>query len=1311
LKASVQLLTGCVALGLTLPATWSQAAPPAATAWTTAAALTGQTGSNTDARRQADELLRQARKAIKDGDLATADGLIVKAEALKVQYDSLTARFVDTPDKLRKLLDEAQQRGNTAQLPSSRFPALLPSFGKPAPSPSSLPADPLAAMNRQDPASQIAGDGKSKALGLLGDARAALAAGDKFAALAAWQKAAAIPAQYQPGDLSPQQVAAELAQAGFSPEQLVPAAAPTSPYQLKPSDIATGDSLPTLGGAAMPAGAEASPVSPYQLPADNNPLAASPAGQPVRASIYDGAGPEAAGANEPQRLPSGDPAQKAEAARLVAQARAALDGGDLNAARAMAQQAQDMNVPETAFGPNETRPWQILLQVEKFARRSEGVMQAGATADEPKYPVAQGVYNPAADGTSTVQASSQANLNQVPTPAGANNGPGYALYQEGIKALEGQDRAGALAKFQEAWRFQDQLDPATRQQLKDKLTFLRSANSEPLPIAGSAPLSPLEEVNSQQEVVRQKLYREILNEEKAAQDLAQRDPRGALANLQSLRERVNSAEVDPAAKKQLLTIVDRLTSQLASYIEQNRGTIENDENNSAVRADIVRDQEMSLEMQNKLAQMVEEFNKLLEEQRFAEAEIIARQARDLDPQNPVTVNMFEKSRLMRNLAEQLLVKQQKEDGFVRQMAGVDMASVPFDDMNPFVFGDARRWADITKKRGKMLNASARLTPTEQEIQKSLSKMVDCKFIERPLGEVLDNLSAMVGVNIHLDPQGLAAEGLTVDVPVTLNLETPISMKSALNIILEAKGLSYVIKNEVLLVTSEQTRDKNTYAQVYYVADLVIPIPNFLPSYNTGMPAALRESINALGYGGMARPSMSGPLTMAADETSKLQSGAAPSSVLAQMGAAGMTAGGVPLPNPGSLGAGGPGGLGGGAMADFTQLIDLIETTIAPESWAAVGGPGAISEFDANLSLVVSQTQDVHEQIADLLEQLRRLQDLQVTIEVRFITLSDRFFERIGVDFDFRIDDNTHLTNQIDQLPANGSSGIVAPPINSFFDDDNYSIGIGWGATGPTADLDLAFNQGSFGSSTPQFGNFDANTAGTFGFAILSDIEAFFLVEAAQGDDRTNILQAPKVTLFNGQSANVNDQTQRPFVTSVIPVVGDFAAAYQPVIVVLNEGTTLNVQAVVSADRRFVRLTLVPFFSQIGDVDTFTFDGSVTTNSGTIDQDPSNPDENVTNNQTRTVQGTTVQLPTFAFTSVQTTVSVPDGGTVLLGGVKRLREGRNERGVPLLSKLPYISRLFRNVGIGRDTQSLMMMVTPRIIIQEEEEANLGLELEP
>ena len=381
-------------------------------------------------------------------------------------------------------------------------------------------------------------------------------------------------------------------------------------------------------------------------------------------------------------------------------------------------------------------------------------------------------------------------------------------------------------------------------------------------------------------------------------------------------------------------------------------------------------------------------------------------------------------------------------------------------------------------------------------------------------------------------------------------------------------------------------------------------------------------------------------------------------------------------------------MGGGVQADFDMLIDLITRTIAPQTWDAVGGPGSIAPFDQNFSLVISQTQEIHEQIADLLEQLRRLQDLQVTIEVRFITLNDRFFERIGIDFDFEVDDNSgQIRGQRPILP----------------DDNGPSTAFGLGADGlPTLDFDYALSQNSFNSTVPQFGGFDAATAANFGFAILSDIEVFFLLQAATGDDRTNVLQAPKVTLFNGQMGMVSDTSQRPFVTSVVPVVGDFAAAHQPVVVVLSEGTSLSVQAVVSPDRRFVRLTMIPFFSSIGEVDTFTFHGRTTSDTGTIVVDPSDDATTVANNRQQVTEGTTVQLPTFNFTTVSTTVSVPDGGTVLLGGIKRLSEGRNERGLPMLSKIPYINRLFKNVGIGRDTQSLMMMVTPRIIIQEEEE---------
>src|SRR5262249_8986547 len=85
-----------------------------------------------------------------------------------------------------------------------------------------------------------------------------------------------------------------------------------------------------------------------------------------------------------------------------------------------------------------------------------------------------------------------------------------------------------------------------------------------------------------------------------------------------------------------------------------------------------------------------------------------------------------------------------------------------------------------------------------------------------------------------------------------------------------------------------------------------------------------------------------------------------------------------------------------------QLIKLITSTIAPQSWADMGGPGTIDYYPLGLALVVTQTPDIQEQIADLLAALRRLQDQEVSVEVRFITIAESFFERIGVDFNINV---------------------------------------------------------------------------------------------------------------------------------------------------------------------------------------------------------------------------------------------------------------------------------------------------------------------
>ena len=63
--------------------------------------------------------------------------------------------------------------------------------------------------------------------------------------------------------------------------------------------------------------------------------------------------------------------------------------------------------------------------------------------------------------------------------------------------------------------------------------------------------------------------------------------------------------------------------------------------------------------------------------------------------------------------------------------------------------------------------------------------------------------------------------------------------------------------------------------------------------------------------------------------------------------------------------------GGGATAFAAQqLINLIVTTIAPDSWKQNGGNGPISFYARNPALIIRQTGEVHGETADLLRALR-----------------------------------------------------------------------------------------------------------------------------------------------------------------------------------------------------------------------------------------------------------------------------------------------------------------------------------------------------
>jgi general secretion pathway protein D len=1238
-------------------------------------------GQAQSATKQADELLKQARKEIETGNLEQADVLIGKAEKLNPQYNAFY--LGDTPKKAREDLKKKLVARST---PSRSGFGL---FGS-----KEQPKDPFAARRSENAAPAPANT-------------------------AAREDSPAAGKQTSVIEIEPQRGSAygsASLRIAAGPEQKAPPANVGSAYGPPPSATQT-NALAANGGSQS----EARILSPQS----NSVGPIAQGSRPGEASISFRGRPENVPPANPSHKPQPPANAKDRAVELARQARSALVRGDLDSAQRLANDAQRVGVPDSAFGPGDERPGLVLLDIMQ-ARTRGGVVQASGIAQErgviqaggPNAPNAGGVvrsvYDPNNDKSRNVpvrgnepagpnlgtlaqatngngaQRGGEPEPIERPAPgASPNTSAAMRLFQQGLQAAQNRDHRQAQEYFRQAYQLRNELDPATVNRLEMHLQML----SQPVagPREAQSPRNYLEGASANQQVLVRQVAADVSKTQTQAKAMLGSEPKKALEMLQTMRHNVEIVpQLDENARRSMMANLERSITEAQQFIKQNAAQIELNEQNQAVESAVEKKQEKRIEIDEKLAALVEEFNRLVDEQRYAEAEVVAKKAREMDPENLVVVNLMRMSKVLARTAAQRDIYERKEDGFIASLNAVEEASVA--SAVDFQMPNMRDWKDLTKRREELSATDNNLrSPRERQIEQALKTQVLLKYNQRPLTEVLNDLAKLANISIYLDPQGMAAEGVTTDTPVSINLSNEVSLKSALLLILEPLRMNYVIANDVLKVTSSELTVGKVYTKSYPVADLIIPIPNFVPDGREGINAALEQGYRRAGYGGPIGFGVGGAPTVVVADAGR----ATPVNPVAQ-------AQFFDRPNsppvsgvPQAINFG-PGGLGGGSQADFDPLIDLITATIAPQTWDTVGGPGSIQPFETNLTLVVSQTQEVHEQIADLLQQLRRLQDLQVTIEVRFINLSDNFFERIGIDFDFNIDDN-----------------FTGPfvPINS---DQGPSAVIGLDPAiplTPTANLDLQFRQGSFQATVPNIPGvgFDPAAAGTFGFAILSDIEAFFVIQAAQGDTRSNILQAPKVTLFNGQTAFISDTSQRPFVTSIIPVVGDFAAAQQPVIVVLSEGTQLSVQGVVSSDRRFVRLTIVPFFSTIGNVEEFTFTGSKTTkttSSSSSAKKGDDEDENSKESDTEvSEEGTTVQLPTFSFVTVTTTVSVPDGGTVLLGGIKRMNEGRIERGLPILSKLPYINRLFKNVGIGRTTQSLMLMVTPRIIIQEEEEEKL------
>jgi type II secretory pathway component GspD/PulD (secretin) len=75
------------------------------------------------------------------------------------------------------------------------------------------------------------------------------------------------------------------------------------------------------------------------------------------------------------------------------------------------------------------------------------------------------------------------------------------------------------------------------------------------------------------------------------------------------------------------------------------------------------------------------------------------------------------------------------------------------------------------------------------------------------------------------------------------------------------------------------------------------------------------------------------------------------------------------------------------------------------------------------------------------------------------------------------------------------------------------------------------------------------------------------------------------------------------------------------------------------------------------------------------------------------------LPTLSTTEVTTTMLVESGQTVFIGGLITRSQNKNRDGVPVLSDIPGLGRLFANKGIHSENSEIVVLVTPYLIDNE------------
>ena len=112
-----------------------------------------------------------------------------------------------------------------------------------------------------------------------------------------------------------------------------------------------------------------------------------------------------------------------------------------------------------------------------------------------------------------------------------------------------------------------------------------------------------------------------------------------------------------------------------------------------------------------------------------------------------------------------------------------------------------------------------LSAAERKIEAALREPTEIDAFEEPLQTVVDHFSEKHKIDIFVDTTCLQATGINTDEPITLTL-SGVSLQSALNLVLRQVDLTWMIRDELLQITTADEAEGNLITRVYGVTDLV-----------------------------------------------------------------------------------------------------------------------------------------------------------------------------------------------------------------------------------------------------------------------------------------------------------------------------------------------------------------------------------------------------------------------------------------------------------------------------------------------------------